>query len=50
MNNNKNQIFNAENIIEKKELKKHLERDRVKTVTMTTEKLYEKNNEKWRQL
>lgn len=33
MNNNKNQIFNAEKVIEKeKELKKHPERNRVKTV------------------
>lgn len=33
MNNNKDEIFSAEKVIEKeKELKKHPERDRVKTV------------------
>lgn len=37
MNNNKSQIFNAENVIEKKELKKHPERDRVKTVNAMAE-------------
>lgn len=43
MNNNKNQIFNAEKVIEKeKELKKHPERNRVKTVSLTAEELYEK--------
>lgn len=41
MNNNKNQIFSAEKVIEK-ELKEYPERDRVKTVTMTAEELYEK--------
>lgn len=43
MNNNKNQIFSTEKVLAKeKELKEHPERDRVKTVTMTAEKLYEK--------
>lgn len=43
MNNNKNQIFSAENVLSKeKELKEHPERDRVKTVSLTAEKLYEK--------
>lgn len=43
MNNNKNQIFSAEKVLAKeKELKEHPERDRVKTVTMTAEELYEK--------
>lgn len=37
MNNNKNQIFSAENVIEK-ELKKHPEKDRMKTVKMAAEK------------
>ena len=41
MNNNKNQIFNAENVIEK-ELKKYPERNRMKTVSMTAEELYKK--------
>lgn len=41
--NNKDQIFNAERAIEiEKELKEHPERNRVKTVTMTAEELYEK--------
>lgn len=43
MNNNKNQIFSAEKVLAKeKEFKEHPERNRVKTVTMTAEKLYEK--------
>lgn len=43
MNNNKSQIFNAERAIEiEKELKKHPERNRVKTVSLTAEELYEK--------
>ena len=43
MNNNKDQIFNAEKVIEKeKELKEHPERNRVKTLSMTAEELYEK--------
>lgn len=43
MNKDKNQIFNAERTIEiEKELKEHPERKRVKTITMTTEELYEK--------
>lgn len=43
MSNNKNQIFNAEKVIEKeKELKEHPERNRVKTVSLTAEELYEK--------
>ena len=43
MNKNKNQIFNSEKVLAKeKELKEHPERDRVKTVTMTAEELYEK--------
>lgn len=43
MNNNKNQIFSTEKVLAKeKELKEHPERDRVKTVTMTAEELYEK--------
>ena len=37
MNNNNNQIFSAEKVIEK-ELKKHPERDRMKTVKMAAEK------------
>lgn len=41
MNNNKNQIFNAEKVIEK-ELKKYPERNRMKTVSMTAEELYKK--------
>lgn len=37
--NNKNQILNAERAIEiEKELKKHTERDRVKTVKIAAEK------------
>lgn len=40
MNNNKNQIFSAEKVIEKeKELKEHPERNRVKAVSMTAEGL-----------
>ena len=43
MNNNNNQIFNAERAIEiEKELKEHPERNRVKTVSLTAEELYEK--------
>ena len=43
MNKEKNQIFRAERAIEiEKELKEHPERKRVKTITMTTEELYEK--------
>lgn len=43
MNNNKNQIFSTEKVLAKeKELKEHPERDRVKTVTMTAEELYDK--------
>lgn len=43
MNKDKNQIFRAERAIEiEKELKEHPERKRVKTITMTTEELYEK--------
>lgn len=43
MNNNKDQIFNVERAIEiEKELKEHPERNRVKTVSLTAEKLYEK--------
>lgn len=39
MNNNKSQIFNAERAIEiEKELKKHPERNRVKTVKIAAEK------------
>lgn len=38
MNNNKNQIFSAEKVIDKeKELKKHPERNRVKTVNTMEE-------------
>lgn len=41
--NNKSEIFSAEKVLAKeKELKEHPERDRVKTVTMTAEELYEK--------
>lgn len=41
--NSKDQIFSAEKVLAKeKELKEHPERNRVKTVTMTAEKLYEK--------
>lgn len=41
--NNKSEIFSTEKILAKeKELKEHPERDRVKTVTMTVEELYEK--------
>lgn len=39
--NSKNQIFSAEKVIEK-ELKEHPERNRVKTVSLTAEELYEK--------
>ena len=43
MNNNKNQTFSTEKVLAKeKELKEHPERDRVKTVTMTAEELYDK--------
>lgn len=43
MNNNKDQIFNAERAIEiEKELKEHPERNRVKTVSLTAKELYEK--------
>ena len=43
MNNNKSQIFSAERAIEiEKELKEHPERNRVKTVSLTDEELYEK--------
>ena len=43
MNNNKSQIFNAERAIEiEKEFKEHPERNRVKTVSLTAEELYEK--------
>lgn len=43
MNNNKSQIFNAEKVLAKeKELKEHSERNRVKTVSLTAEELYEK--------
>lgn len=43
MNNNKNQIFSAEKVLAKeKELKEHPERNRVKTVSLTAEELYEK--------
>lgn len=43
MNNNKTQIFNAEKVLVKeKELKEHPERNRVKTVSLTAEELYEK--------
>lgn len=39
MNNNNNEIFSAEKVIEKeKEFKKHPERDRVKTVKIAAEK------------
>ena len=41
--NNKSEIFNVERTIEiEKELKEHPERDRVKTVSLTAEELYEK--------
>ena len=41
--NNKSEIFNVERAIEiEKELKEHSERDRVKTVSLTAEELYEK--------
>lgn len=41
--NNKDEIFSAEKVLAKeKELKEHPERNRVKTVTMTAEELYEK--------
>ena len=41
--NNKDQIFSAERAIEiEKELKEHPERNRVKTVSLTAEELYEK--------
>lgn len=43
MNNNKSQIFNAERAIEiEKELKKHPERDRVKTVSAMVEAMISK--------
>lgn len=43
MSNNKNQIFSAEKVLAKeKELKEHPERNRVKTVSLTAEELYEK--------
>lgn len=43
MNNNKSQIFSAEKVIEKeKELKKHPERDRVKTVSAMAEAMISK--------
>lgn len=43
MNNNKNQIFSVEKVLAKeKELKEHPERNRVKTVSLTAEELYEK--------
>ena len=43
MNNNKSQIFSAERAIEiEKELKEHPERNRVKTVSLTADELYEK--------
>ena len=41
MNNNKNQIFNAEKVIEK-ELKEHTERNRVKTVNAMAEAMISK--------
>lgn len=41
--NNKDEIFSVEKVLAKeKELKEHPERNRVKTVTMTAEELYEK--------
>lgn len=43
MNNNKNQIFNAEKVTEKeKELKEHTERNRVKTVNAMAEAMISK--------
>lgn len=43
MNNNKSQIFNAERAIEiEKELKKHPERNRVKTVSAMAEAMISK--------
>lgn len=43
MNNNKNQIFNAEKVLAKeKELKEHPERDRVKTVSAMAEAMISK--------
>ena len=43
MNNNNNQIFNAEKVIEKeKELKEHTERNRVKTVNAMAEAMISK--------
>ena len=44
MSNNKNQIFNAEKVIEKeKELKEHPDRNRVKTVKIAAEKEKKRN-------
>lgn len=41
--NNKDEIFSAEKVLAKeKELKEHPERNRVKTVSLTAEELYEK--------
>ena len=41
--NNKSKIFSTEKILAKeKELKEHPERNRVKTVSLTAEELYEK--------
>lgn len=41
--NNKDKIFSAEKVLAKeKELKEHPERNRVKTVSLTAEELYEK--------
>lgn len=43
MNNNKDEIFSTEKVLAKeKELKEHPERNRVKTVSLTAEELYEK--------
>ena len=40
---NKDEIFSAEKVLAKeKELKEHPERNRVKTVSLTAEELYEK--------
>lgn len=41
--NNKDEIFSTEKVLAKeKELKEHPERNRVKTVSLTAEELYEK--------
>lgn len=40
--NNKDEIFSAEKVLAKeKELKEHPERNRVKTVSLTAEELYD---------